>query len=171
MFLARDVTTASRSINKIADVTLSKVPAVTLGFWIIKIAATTLGETGGDTVTMSMNFGYLVGTVIFLTTLVVLVVLQILAKKFHPVVYWLTIIASTTAGTTMADFADRSLGIGYAGGSTLLLACHSASSASGMRRNAPFQSNGQHAQGRSLLLDRHHLFADAGHRARRLGRG
>lgn len=100
----------------------SKVPAVTLGFWIIKILATTLGETGGDTVTMTLNFGYLMGTAIFLSVLVVLVVAQIAAKKFQPFLYWATIIASTTAGTTMADFADRSLGIGYAGGSTLLLA-------------------------------------------------
>ncbi len=102
---------------------LSKVPAVTLGFWIIKILATTLGETGGDTVSMTMNLGYLVGTAIFLAALVVLVGFQIAAKKFHPMLYWLTIIASTTAGTTMADFADRSLGIGYTGGSALLLAC------------------------------------------------
>ena len=101
----------------------SKVPAVTLGFWIIKILATTLGETGGDTVTMTMNLGYLVGTAIFLGLLVVLVIVQIAAKKFHPLLYWATIIASTTAGTTMADFADRSLGIGYAGGSSVLLAC------------------------------------------------
>lgn len=100
---------------------LSKVPAVTLGFWIIKIIATTLGETGGDTVSMTMNLGYLVGTVIFLSALIVLVGLQIMAKKFHPAIYWATIVASTTAGTTMADFADRSLGIGYAGGSLLLL--------------------------------------------------
>ena len=102
------------------DKVLSKVPAVTLTFWIIKILATTFGETGGDTVSMTMNLGYLAATAIFLTTLVVLVVLQILARKFHPFLYWLTIIASTTAGTTMADFADRSLGIGYPGGSTLL---------------------------------------------------
>ncbi len=105
------------------DAVLSKVPAVTLGFWIIKILATTLGETGGDTVTMTMNLGYLVGTAIFLTALVVLVAFQIAAKRFHPLLYWATIIASTTAGTTMADFADRSLGIGYTGGSLLLLAC------------------------------------------------
>jgi uncharacterized membrane-anchored protein len=103
--------------------TLSKVPAVTLGFWIIKILATTLGETGGDTVTMTMNLGYLVGTAIFASLLVVLVIAQIVAKKFHPWLYWATIIASTTAGTTLADFADRSLGIGYTGGSSLLLAC------------------------------------------------
>lgn len=101
----------------------SKVPAVTLVFWIIKIAATTLGETGGDTVTMTLNWGYLAGTILFLGALLVLVVLQISAKKFHPWLYWATIVASTTAGTTMADFADRSLGIGYAGGSTLLFAC------------------------------------------------
>jgi uncharacterized membrane-anchored protein len=103
--------------------TLSKVPAVTLGFWIIKILATTLGETGGDTVTMTMDLGYLVGTAIFLTTLVVFVILQIRARRFHPFLYWLTIVASTTAGTTMADFADRSLGIGYTGGSAILLGC------------------------------------------------
>jgi uncharacterized membrane-anchored protein len=101
----------------------SKVPAVTLGFWIIKILATTLGETGGDTVTMTMKLGYLTGTFIFLSLLVVLIVFQIVAKKFHPFLYWATIVASTTAGTTMADFADRSLGIGYAGGSTVLLVC------------------------------------------------
>ena len=102
---------------------LCKVPAVTLGFWIIKILATTLGETGGDTVTMTMDLGYLVGTGIFLSLLVVLVVLQITAKKFYPALYWATIVASTTAGTTMADFADRSLGIGYTGGSSVLLGC------------------------------------------------
>ena len=101
----------------------SKVPEVTLGFWIIKIAATTLGETGGDTVTMTMNLGYLAGTAIFLALLVVLVVAQIVAKKFHPFLYWATIVASTTFGTTMADFADRSLGIGYTGGSLVLFLC------------------------------------------------
>jgi uncharacterized membrane-anchored protein len=101
--------------------TPSKVPEVTLIFWIIKIAATTLGETGGDTVTMTMNWGYLAGTALFLALLVVLVVFQIVAKKFHPFLYWATIIASTTFGTTMADFADRSLGIGYAGGASTLL--------------------------------------------------
>src|SRR5512141_2801032 len=102
---------------------LSKVPAVTLGFWIIKIAATTLGETGGDTVTMTMDLGYLTGTAIFLVVLIALVGIQIAAGKFYPFVYWATIIASTTLGTTLADFADRSLGIGYAGGSALLLTC------------------------------------------------
>ena len=102
---------------------LSKVPEVTLAFWIIKIAATTLGETGGDSVTMTLNWGYLVGTAIFVGLLIVLVIAQILAKKFHPFLYWATIVASTTFGTTMADFADRSLGIGYSGGSTLLFLC------------------------------------------------
>jgi uncharacterized membrane-anchored protein len=102
---------------------LSKVPAVTLGFWIIKIAATTLGETGGDTVTMTMDLGYLTGTGIFLALLIALVAIQIAARKFHPFLYWATIIASTTLGTTLADFADRSLGIGYTGGSAVLLAC------------------------------------------------
>jgi uncharacterized membrane-anchored protein len=102
---------------------LSKVPEVTLAFWIIKIAATTLGETGGDTVTMTLNWGYLAGTLLFLLALVLLVVSQIAANKFHPFLYWATIIASTTFGTTMADFADRSLGIGYTGGSSLLLFC------------------------------------------------
>ena len=101
----------------------SKVPEVTLVFWIIKIAATTLGETGGDTVTMTLNWGYLVGTALFLSLLLVLVILQIAAKRFHLWLYWATIVSSTTAGTTMADFADRSLGIGYAGGSSLLFAC------------------------------------------------
>jgi uncharacterized membrane-anchored protein len=99
----------------------SKVPEVTLIFWIIKIAATTLGETGGDSVTMTLNWGYLVGTGLFLAALVTLVALQTVAKKFHPFLYWATIVASTTFGTTMADFADRSLGIGYAGGSSMLL--------------------------------------------------
>ena len=114
---------------------LSKVPAVTLGFWVIKILATTLGETGGDAVTMtwlgettpnagaSGVSGYLIGTAIFLVPLILLVVAQISASKFHPLLYWATIIASTTAGTTMADFADRSLGIGYTGGTALLFAC------------------------------------------------
>jgi uncharacterized membrane-anchored protein len=107
----------------IVDRTITKVPEVTLVFWIIKIAATTLGETGGDTVTMTLNWGYLLGTALFLSLLFVLVVLQIATKRFHPFLYWATIVASTTAGTTMADFADRSLGIGYAGGSSLLFVC------------------------------------------------
>ena len=99
---------------------LSKVPEVTLLFWVIKIAATTFGETAGDAVSMSMNLGYLIGTLIFAVIFVGAVVAQIAAKEFRPFLYWATIIASTTVGTTLADFADRSLGIGYAGGTTLL---------------------------------------------------
>ena len=110
-------------MNEAAKARLSKVPEVTFIFWIIKIAATTLGETGGDTVTMTLNWGYLAGTAIFLSLLVVFVIWQIIAKHFHPFLYWATIVASTTFGTTMADFADRSLGIGYTGGSTLLFIC------------------------------------------------
>jgi uncharacterized membrane-anchored protein len=102
---------------------MSKVPAVTLTFWIIKIAATTLGETGGDTVSMTLNWGYLLSSLMFLAVLIVFVSAQISAKRFHPLLYWATIVASTTAGTTLADFADRSLGIGYPGGSLLLLTC------------------------------------------------
>ncbi|HEY9074777.1 MAG TPA: hypothetical protein VIN67_11655, partial [Desulfobaccales bacterium] len=101
---------------------LSKVPEVTLIFWIIKIAATTLGETGGDAVSMSMKLGYLVGTAIFAVIFVIAVVAQIKGKRFHPLLYWATIIATTTVGTTLADFADRSLGIGYTGGASLLFA-------------------------------------------------
>jgi uncharacterized membrane-anchored protein len=102
---------------------LNKIPEVTLIFWIIKIAATTLGETGGDSVTMTLNWGYIVGTALFLGVLVALVIAQTFARRFHPFLYWATIVASTTFGTTMADFADRSLGIGYAGGSLLLFSC------------------------------------------------
>jgi uncharacterized membrane-anchored protein len=110
-------------MNKSVEYTLSKVPEVTLVFWIIKIIATTLGETGGDTVTMTLHWGYLAGTALFFVALVALVGAQIVAKKFHPSLYWTTIVASTTFGTTMADFADRSLGIGYTGGSSILLFC------------------------------------------------
>ena len=98
-----------------------KVPAVTLVFWLIKIAATTLGETGGDAVSMSLDLGYLVGTVIFAVIFIAAVAAQIKAEKFNPALYWLTIVATTTVGTTLADFADRSLGIGYEGGTSLLL--------------------------------------------------
>lgn len=101
---------------------LSKVPEVTLLFWVIKIAATTLGETGGDAVSMSMHLGYLIGTGFFSVVFLAAVFAQIKAESFHPFLYWTTIIATTTVGTTLADFADRSLGIGYAGGSTVLSA-------------------------------------------------
>ena len=100
----------------------SKVPEITLLFWVLKVAATTLGETAGDAVSMSMHLGYLVGTAIFAAVFLAAVTAQIKAQRFHPVLYWTTIIATTTVGTTPADFADRSLGIGYAGGATLLFA-------------------------------------------------
>jgi len=101
---------------------MSKVPELTLVFWIIKTLATTLGETGGDAVSMSMNLGYLLSTAIFAAIFVGAVAIQIRAPRFHPVIYWMTIVASTTVGTTLADFATRSLGIGYTGGSAILLA-------------------------------------------------
>lgn len=100
---------------------LSKVPEVTLVFWVIKILATTLGETGGDALSMSMHLGYLLSTGIFAAVFLAAVTVQIRSRRFHPVVYWTTIIATTTVGTTLADFADRSLGIGYGGGTALLL--------------------------------------------------
>ena len=109
-------------MNTSIERALTKVPELTLLFWIIKIAATTLGETAGDAVSMSMNLGYLLGTAIFAAVFVVAVIAQIRARGFHPLLYWTTIIATTTVGTTLADFADRSLGIGYAGGSTMLFA-------------------------------------------------
>ncbi|MGY4348989.1 putative membrane-anchored protein [Bradyrhizobium sp. GM7.3] len=133
-FLAATMETSTnmfRDDDLISDDLISKVPAVTLGFWVIKILATTLGETGGDAVTMSwlhadqnaQNGGYLVGTAIFLTIFVAAVIAQISAKRFNPWVYWLAIVASTTVGTAMADFFDRSLGIGYIGGSLILITC------------------------------------------------
>lgn len=99
----------------------SKVPEVTLGFWLIKIAATTLGETGGDAVTMTLDLGYLIGTLIFSAAFISAVIAQIRATKFHPFLYWAVIVATTTVGTTMADLVDRSLGVGYLGGSSILL--------------------------------------------------
>ncbi len=107
-------------MTKAAETAPNKVPEVILTFWIIKIAATTLGETGGDAVTMSMNLGYLLGTAIFATVFIMAVAAQIAAKRFHPFLYWAVIVATTTAGTTLADYLDRSLGIGYVGGSSIL---------------------------------------------------
>ena len=107
-------------MNDLTRTSLSKVPEVTFGFWVIKILATTLGETGGDAVTMSMHLGYLIGTAIFATVFVIAVAAQIAAKRFHPFLFWAVIVATTTAGTTLADFFDRSLGIGYAGGASIL---------------------------------------------------
>ena len=120
-------------MNNATEHTLSKVPEVTVIFWIMKIAATTLGETGGDAVSMSMNLGYLVGTAIFSAIFLVAVAAQIKAKGFHPFLYWSTIIATTTVGTTLADYADRSLGIGYAGGFSLLFILLTASLATWYR--------------------------------------
>ena len=109
-------------MSRIQSIATSKVPEVTLGFWVIKVAATTLGETGGDAVTMTLGLGYLVGTAIFATVLAAAVSAQVAARRFHPFLYWFVIVATTTAGTTLADFCDRSLGIGYAGGSSILFA-------------------------------------------------
>ncbi|HZM07084.1 MAG TPA: hypothetical protein VFC11_01365, partial [Methylocella sp.] len=109
-------------MNSIAEVRSSKVPEVTLAFWIIKILATTLGETGGDALSMTMHLGYAVSTVIFFGLFIVTVAAQVSAKSFHPFLYWSVIVATTTAGTTMTDYADRSLGIGYVGGSLILFA-------------------------------------------------
>ena len=109
-------------MNQHSSTALSKVPEVTLLFWAIKIAATTLGETAGDAVSMSMHLGYLAGTAIFAVAFLLAVGAQIKASRFQPLLYWTTIIATTTVGTTLADFADRSLGIGYAGGTLLLSA-------------------------------------------------
>jgi len=108
-------------MNQTIKAVASKVPEVTLLFWVLKIVATTLGETGGDAVSMTMDLGYALASVIFIGIFLVAVFAQIMAKKFHPILYWVVIVATTTAGTTMADFADRSLGIGYTGGSTILL--------------------------------------------------
>lgn len=100
---------------------ITKVPEVTLGFWVLKIIATTLGETGGDAVSMSLGTGYLVGTLIFAGIFLIAVSVQIVSRTFHPLIYWVTIIATTTVGTTLADYCTRSIGVGYAGGSTILL--------------------------------------------------
>lgn len=115
------MTTVRDSADPVAGDGFSKVAAVTFSFWIVKILCTTLGETGGDAVTMSMNLGYAVGTSIFAAIFLAAVSVQVMAKKFHPALYWFTIVATTTVGTTMADLADRSEGLGYAWGSALLL--------------------------------------------------
>jgi uncharacterized membrane-anchored protein len=109
------------TLDALNKATLSKIPAVTLGFWFTKVFATTLGETGGDAVTMTLGLGYLTGTAIFATLLIVALFAQITAKRFHPFLYWVVIVATTTASTPLADFFDRSLGLGYLGGSSILL--------------------------------------------------
>src|SRR6201996_9203343 len=110
------------STMSFAKQAVGKVPEVTIGFWVIKVAATTLGETGGDWVTMSLNLGYLVGSAIFAATFVALVGLQVRAARFQPALYWATIVATTTLGTTLADFFDRSVGLQYPGGSAIVAA-------------------------------------------------
>jgi uncharacterized membrane-anchored protein len=110
-------------MEEISKTGANKVPTVTLAFWIIKIAATTLGETAGDAVTMTLKFGYAVGTVLFLAFFIAVLTVQVRAKSFHRFLYWAVIVATTTVGTTMADYADRSLGIGYVGGSLILFTC------------------------------------------------
>jgi uncharacterized membrane-anchored protein len=109
-------------LNRSSEILVSKVPEVTVAFWIIKIAATTVGETGGDALSMTLNLGYALSTGVFFAFFIVTVAAQIAAKSFHPFLYWAVIVATTTAGTTMADYADRSLHIGYVGGSILLFA-------------------------------------------------
>ena len=146
----------------------SKVPEVTLAFWIIKIAATTLGETGGDTVTMTLGWGYLTGTAIFLALLVVLIAAQIAADRFHPFLYWATIVASTTAGTTLADFADRSLGIGYAAALPVVCVPNGDAGPLVLVARLDLGRNDQHAESGSVLLGGDHAVADIGNGARRL---
>jgi uncharacterized membrane-anchored protein len=146
---------------------LSKVPEVTFLFWVLKVAATILGETGGDTVTMTLDWGYLAGVALFIVLLIALVLAQIRAREFQPSLYWATIVASTTFGTVMADFADRSLGIGYAGGSALLFACLIAS----LRALVTGHDLGnfrEHRRGGGVLLGIHHFVTDAGRRVGRL---
>ncbi len=143
---------------------ISKVPEITLAFWVIKILATTLGETGGDAVSMSMELGYLVSTAIFAVIFFVSVSAQIAATSYNPLLYWTTIIATTTVGTTLADFADRSLGLGYAGGSTLLLALLMAPSCSGIGCRAASPPAALPPAHRAVLLGHHHVLPDAGHR-------
>ena len=112
--------TTNYDLNRSSEIRASKVPEVTLAFWIIKIAATTLGETGGDALSMTMQLGYALSTAVFFALFIVTGATQVFSKSFHPFLYWAVIVATTTAGTTMADYADRSLGIGYVGGSAVL---------------------------------------------------
>jgi uncharacterized membrane-anchored protein len=153
-------------MNKGQQEVLSKVPEVTLIFWIIKILATTLGETGGDAVSMSMKLGYLVGTGIFAAIFIAAVFVQISAKKFHPVIYWTTIIATTTVGTTLADFADRSLGIGYAGGTAMLFTLLMASLLIWYRTLGSVAVDTVSSPIRDVLLGDNHVFSNLGYRPR-----
>ena len=158
---------------------VAKVPLVTFLFWIVKVLATTLGETAGDAVTMSWlgettseakGTGYLIGTGIFGVIFIVAVLVQIRAKKFHPFLYWLTIVATTTVGTTLADYCTRSLGIGYTGGSTILLICVIASLLIWrVVDREHIDRNGEYAKGRNFLLGDNHVLPDLGDGAWRLG--
>ena len=145
---------------------LTKVPEVTLIFWIMKIVATTLGETGGDAVSMSMNLGQLVGTAIFAAIFFIAVAPQIKAKRFHPFLYWITIIATTTVGTTLADYADRSLGIGYAGGTTLLFALLMASLTVWYKSLGSVSVDSEFSESRNVLLGNDHVFTNIGYGTR-----
>ncbi len=154
-----------------SDELLSKVPEVTLLFWVIKIAATTFGETAGDAVSMSLNLGYLIGTLIFAVIFVGAVVAQIAAREFRPFLYWATIIASTTVGTTLADFVDRSLGIGYAGGTTLLIhAAHDVAVRLVSNARLDIDRYREFPKVRDVLLGDDHVLPDAGHGPWRLDR-
>jgi uncharacterized membrane-anchored protein len=156
-------------VNEEFKKSLSKVPEVTLAFWIIKIAATTLGETGGDAVSMTMQLGYALASIILIGIVIVAVFVQIMAKSFHPLLYWAVIVATTTAGTTMADFADRSLGMGYPGGASILFVLLLGSLgvwywSEGLRLG---QFN-HDTKGGNVLLGNDHVFPNLGNGARRL---
>lgn len=158
--------------SRAIEIAFSKVTEVTLGFWFIKILATTLGETGGDAVSMSLNLGYAISSPSFILIFIVAVLAQIRARAFHPFLYWFVIIATTTAGTTMADFADRSLGVGYPGGaSTLFVLLIASFGVWYWAAGSISVKHRQHAQNRELLLGRDPVLADAWHCLGRLDGG
>ena len=149
----------------------SKVAAVTFGFWVVKALATTLGETGGDWVSMSLNLGYLVGSAIFAMAFVALVWSQVRASQFRPALFWATIIATTTLGTTMADFADRSVGIGYPGGVAIVALLLVASLLIWRWIEGTVSVAYRHAEGGVVLLVHDPVFPDPWHRVGRLAGG
>jgi uncharacterized membrane-anchored protein len=158
------------STRSLVEHAVSKVPEITLGFWIIKIAGTTLGETGGDWLTMSINLGYLVGALILLVGFVVLVSAQIRARQFYPSLYWATVVATTALGATLANFRDRSLGGGYPGGLSIISALLVASPAIWPRRGHGFRRERRERACGMVLLDHNPVLTDARYRARRLVR-